>query len=81
VADLAQQLRPRYHFAVSERQYYEREPYQTDATDRHVTRFIGLAAFGNQEKMQASEWRAEVASQRAPIDDCIVGLRYEFGTD
>ncbi|KAI9592483.1 CwfJ C-terminus 1-domain-containing protein-like protein [Syncephalis fuscata] len=52
IANVVTTLRPRYHFAVSERSYYEREPYRSGSTDGHVTRFIGLAPFGNKEKMQ-----------------------------
>jgi hypothetical protein len=59
IATLAMKLCPRYHFAVSERTYYEREPYRSGSGDGHVSRFIGLAAFGNKEKMQVS-----IAEQR-----------------
>ena len=57
VADLCSELRPRYHFSISDRLFYEREPFfhlteegQPDAGA--VTRFISLAPFNNPSKQK-----------------------------
>ena len=57
--DLALQIKPRYHFAVGEKTFFQREPYRNpiSAEDEEknsfigVTRFVGLADFsGNIDK-------------------------------
>lgn len=57
VAELCLNLKPRYHFSISNELFYEREPFfhlsdegKPDATV--ITRFISLAAFGNSEKQK-----------------------------
>ncbi|OAE21764.1 hypothetical protein AXG93_2550s1010 [Marchantia polymorpha subsp. ruderalis] len=50
-ADLATELKPRYHFAGTEGVFYAREPYLNPDAD-HCTRFIGLATVGNDKKQK-----------------------------
>ncbi|CAM6074129.1 unnamed protein product [Sphagnum tenellum] len=50
-AELAKELKPRYHFAGSEGVFYAREPYLNTGVT-HTTRFIGLAAVGNDKKQK-----------------------------
>ncbi|XP_049616384.1 CWF19-like protein 1 [Syngnathus scovelli] len=51
IADLADKLKPRYHFAALEGAHYERLPYRNHVvlqeTAQHVTRFIALATVNN----------------------------------
>ncbi|KAL9255044.1 Zinc finger CCCH domain-containing protein [Drosera capensis] len=51
VAELAAEIKPRYHIAGSKGIFYSREPYYNDGVV-HVTRFIGLAAVGNKDKQK-----------------------------
>lgn len=57
VADLCSELRPRYHFSISEDLFYEREPF-FHLTDEGkpdpgaTTRFISLAPYGNSPKQK-----------------------------
>ncbi|KAL2613505.1 hypothetical protein R1flu_025197 [Riccia fluitans] len=51
VAELAVELKPRYHFAGTEGMFYAREPYLNPNGD-HCTRFIGLGAVGNDKKQK-----------------------------
>ncbi|XP_014665248.1 PREDICTED: CWF19-like protein 1 [Priapulus caudatus] len=57
IAQLALALKPRYHFAGSKGIYFERHPYRNHKilaeTAQHVTRFIGLADYGNSSKYKA----------------------------
>lgn len=75
--DLSRQLKPRYHFAVGEEVFFQREPYRNrardgrpmgaagtergieDAGEAAVTRFVGLADFGNakKERVRVCTWR------------------------
>eukprot|EP00232_Nephroselmis_pyriformis_P016762 CAMPEP_0182878580 /NCGR_PEP_ID=MMETSP0034_2-20130328/15439_1 /TAXON_ID=156128 /ORGANISM="Nephroselmis pyriformis, Strain CCMP717" /LENGTH=642 /DNA_ID=CAMNT_0025011473 /DNA_START=1 /DNA_END=1929 /DNA_ORIENTATION=+ len=56
VAEVAEKLKPRYHFvgggmgSASGGVFYQREPYKPPAPARHVTRFIALGAVGNAGK-------------------------------
>ncbi|XP_070532625.1 CWF19-like protein 1 [Ptychodera flava] len=54
LAKLAVSLKPRYHFAGLHQTYYERLPYRNHRVlaeaATHVTRFIGLANVGNEDK-------------------------------
>ncbi|XP_062010688.1 zinc finger CCCH domain-containing protein 64-like [Rosa rugosa] len=51
VAELAAEIKPRYHVAGTKGMFYAREPYSNvDAV--HVTRFIGLAPVGNKDKQK-----------------------------
>lgn len=54
VSQLAIHLKPRYHFAALEGEFYERQPYRNHRVladkDKHVTRFIGLANVANKGK-------------------------------
>ncbi|XP_076862914.1 CWF19-like protein 1 [Brachyhypopomus gauderio] len=54
VANLAEKLKPRYHFAALEGAYYERLPYRNHVVlqenAQHVSRFIALAAVNNPGK-------------------------------
>ncbi|XP_075967944.1 CWF19-like protein 1 [Anarhichas minor] len=54
VADLADHLKPRYHFAALEGAHYERLPYRNHVilqeNAQHVSRFIALAAVSNPTK-------------------------------
>ncbi|KAI8047575.1 CwfJ C-terminus 1-domain-containing protein-like protein [Gilbertella persicaria] len=59
IAELATALKPRYHFAASHPQFYEREPYKNimaglpeERPALHVTRFIGLGHVLNTEKQR-----------------------------
>lgn len=57
VADLDVILKPRYHFSTSGNTYFEREPFfhpPSEETDNlyPVTRFISLAAYGNNNKQK-----------------------------
>eukprot|EP00249_Psilotum_nudum_P020073 c27549_g1_i1 orf=3-1673(-) len=51
VAELVTELRPRYHVAGSEGVFFAREPYSNEGV-LHVTRFIGLAAVGNDKRQK-----------------------------
>lgn len=59
VAELAAALRPRYHFAAGGEVFWEREPYQNRArpgeggSDTKITRFLGVADWGNEKKAKA----------------------------
>ncbi|KAJ3612398.1 hypothetical protein NHX12_020674 [Muraenolepis orangiensis] len=54
VADLADKLKPRYHFAAIEGAHYERLPYRNhmilQENAQHVSRFIALAPVNNPAK-------------------------------
>ncbi|XP_063303894.1 CWF19-like protein 1 [Pelobates fuscus] len=54
VANLASNLKPRYHFAALEGENYERLPYRNhfvlQESAQHVSRFIALASIGNPAK-------------------------------
>ncbi|KAL5479933.1 hypothetical protein EMCRGX_G023536 [Ephydatia muelleri] len=54
ISRLAARLRPRYHFCGKHRAFFERVPYRNhqvlQGEQRHVTRFIALAQFGNPDK-------------------------------
>ncbi|XP_043926950.1 CWF19-like protein 1 isoform X1 [Protopterus annectens] len=54
IADLAMNLKPRYHFSGFEGAHYERLPYRNHAvlqeTAQHTTRFISLANISNTSK-------------------------------
>ncbi|CAN9508519.1 unnamed protein product [Ophioblennius macclurei] len=54
VADLADKLKPRYHFAALEGVHYERVPYRNhlvlQESAQHVSRFIALATVNNPAK-------------------------------
>uniref|UniRef100_H3DN04 CWF19-like protein 1 n=1 Tax=Tetraodon nigroviridis TaxID=99883 RepID=H3DN04_TETNG len=54
VANLADSLKPRYHFAALEGAHYERVPYRNHTVlqekAQHVTRFIALATVNNPAK-------------------------------
>lgn len=54
VADLADKLKPRYHFAALEGAHYERLPYRNHVVlqenAQHVSRFIALATVNNPAK-------------------------------
>ncbi|KAL7276312.1 hypothetical protein RUND412_000726 [Rhizina undulata] len=59
VAELANALRPRYHFAAGGEQFWEREPYRNsirgkeNSKDLRITRFLGVADWGNLKKAKA----------------------------
>lgn len=48
VREIAERLKPRYHFSCSSGFYFEREPFREDEV--RLTRFIGLAPFGGSKK-------------------------------
>uniref|UniRef100_W5NK96 CWF19-like protein 1 n=1 Tax=Lepisosteus oculatus TaxID=7918 RepID=W5NK96_LEPOC len=54
IANLAEKLKPRYHFAGLEGTYYERLPYRNhmvlQESAQHVSRFIALASVNNASK-------------------------------
>ena len=57
VADLCSELKPRYHFSVSDGLFYEREPFfhlteQGQPDPAVVTRFISVAPFENPSKQK-----------------------------
>ena len=56
VAKLAKSVLPRYHFAPSENEFFEREPYRNHQVMQEqpklVTRFISVAAVGNELKQK-----------------------------
>ena len=66
VANIALAVKPRYHFATSEKVFYRREPYQNSPSPNlindedsqmqfgHPTWFIGLAEVGNAAKSKVS---------------------------
>lgn len=59
IAELAAALRPRYHFAAGGEEFWEREPYRNKAksgeggSDTKITRFLGVADWGNEKKAKA----------------------------
>lgn len=84
VSRLAQQLRPRYHFAGHEGVHYERPPYRNHQVLResaqHVTRFIALAQAGNPDKKKymyafnivplVSMDKTELVKQPSDVTEC-----------
>ncbi|KAG0018747.1 hypothetical protein BGZ80_006784 [Entomortierella chlamydospora] len=52
VANAAAALQPRYHFAASSGQFWERVPYKNTNGAEHATRFIGLGEVGNKNKQR-----------------------------
>ncbi|KAI8984334.1 CwfJ C-terminus 1-domain-containing protein-like protein [Mycotypha africana] len=61
IAEVAAALKPRYHFAASQKKFYERQPYRNivsglagkeERIASHVTRFIGLSDVLNNEKQR-----------------------------
>ncbi|KAI1309125.1 hypothetical protein EDD11_004136 [Mortierella claussenii] len=52
VARAASSLQPRYHFAGSSGQFWERSPYRNTNGADHATRFIGLGEVGNKNKQR-----------------------------
>lgn len=57
IADLDANLKPKYHFSVSEDKFYEREPFFHPGTEEfsdayNITRFISLAKYGNATKQK-----------------------------
>ncbi|RPA95908.1 hypothetical protein L873DRAFT_1744715 [Choiromyces venosus 120613-1] len=59
IAELAVALRPRYHFAAGGEVFWEREPYRNktksgeDESEIKITRFLGVADWGNEKKARA----------------------------
>lgn len=59
IAELATALRPRYHFAPGGETFWEREPYRNPMRenegqgDKKVTRFLGVADWGNAAKAKS----------------------------
>lgn len=59
IAELAAAVRPRYHFAAGGQTFWEREPYRNGMRenegqgDMRVTRFLGVADWGNEAKAKA----------------------------
>ncbi|EFJ14443.1 hypothetical protein SELMODRAFT_445909 [Selaginella moellendorffii] len=51
IAELAAELRPRYHVAGSEGVFFTREPYTNQGVP-HVTRFVALGVVGNDKKQK-----------------------------
>ena len=57
IVDLCSIIRPRYHFSTSNQIFYEREPFfhapkDEQPDEKHITRFISLAAFDNPSKQK-----------------------------
>ncbi|KAF9902557.1 hypothetical protein BX616_001902 [Lobosporangium transversale] len=52
VARAAAALQPRYHFASSSGQFWERSPYRNTNGADHATRFIALGDVGNKNKQR-----------------------------
>ena len=59
ISDICAVLKPKYHISVSPAAFYEREPFfhpsaeGQDSDAFHITRFVSLAAFGNDKKAKA----------------------------
>lgn len=51
VSELVAELKPRYHIAGAKGVFYAREPY-SNVEAEHVTRFLGLAPVGNNDKQK-----------------------------
>ncbi|XP_068652262.1 zinc finger CCCH domain-containing protein 64 isoform X1 [Aristolochia californica] len=51
IAQLAAEIKPRYHFAGAKGVFYARDPYINEGAV-HVTRFLGLAPVGNKDKQK-----------------------------
>lgn len=52
VANAVSMLQPRYHFAASSGQFWERAPYKNVHGAEHATRFIALGDVGNKNKQR-----------------------------
>jgi len=52
IATAAGSLQPRYHFAASSGQFWERLPYKNVGGAEHATRFIALGDVGNKNKQR-----------------------------
>ncbi|KAI8362293.1 CwfJ C-terminus 1-domain-containing protein-like protein [Mortierella sp. GBAus27b] len=52
VAQAANEIQPRYHFAASSGQFWERAPYKNTNGAIHATRFIALGDVGNKNKQR-----------------------------
>ncbi|XP_068652264.1 zinc finger CCCH domain-containing protein 64 isoform X2 [Aristolochia californica] len=54
IAQLAAEIKPRYHFAGAKGVFYARDPYINEGAV-HVTRFLGLAPVGNKDKQKRQQ--------------------------
>jgi diadenosine tetraphosphate (Ap4A) HIT family hydrolase len=76
-SSVAKVLCPRYHFAGSERTFYERPPYMnpppnnTPGAVRHITRFFGLAHVGNPDKKNRWLYAAGITAVRDMTPDAL----------
>jgi CWF19-like protein 1 len=56
ITDLCTTLKPKYHFSISPKHFYEREPFfhaSEEASETFsITRFISLACYGNTDKQK-----------------------------
>ncbi|GAQ77685.1 hypothetical protein KFL_000020470 [Klebsormidium nitens] len=68
-AELAKDLKPRYHIAGTEDVFFARAPYRNRGPSQHVSRFIGLARVGNDKKQKyLHALNPTPSSQLSPAD-------------
>jgi len=65
LAELAVLLRPRYHFAATENQFWQRPPYRHSAATTMLCRFIALAAVQADKKQK---WLHALSLAPAPVE-------------
>lgn len=85
IAELAAALRPRYHFVSGGDTFWEREPYRNSMrenegqADVKVTRFLGIADWGNAAKAKALyAFSINPKDAVAPVPLNATGCPYKF---
>lgn len=85
IAELATALRPRYHFAPGGQEFWEREPYRNSMRENEgqgdvkVTRFLGIADWGNAAKAKALyAFSINPKDTAAPVPHNATGCPYKF---
>lgn len=85
IAEIATALRPRYHFAPGGETFWEREPYRNPMkenegkADVKVTRFLGVADWGNAAKAKALyAFSINPKDRVVPVPPNSTGCPYKF---
>eukprot|EP00118_Oscarella_pearsei_P012021 m.85212 g.85212 ORF g.85212 m.85212 type:complete len:354 (+) comp36434_c0_seq6:140-1201(+) len=76
ISQLAQALKPRYHFASLMKTFYERSPYRNhkilQESQTHVTRFIALANTNNPDKKKRYLYAFNVAPMATMMREALI---------
>lgn len=85
IAELATALRPRYHFTPGGETFWEREPYRNSMRenegqgDMKVTRFLGVADWGNAAKAKSLyAFSINPKDKAVPVPPNATGCPYKF---